>query len=153
LGNSATIEFMPGRPGGLRITAGGETNSPTIEAVVTLGRLVELEPVISSVSVAGFLIRLDAKKNGFKIQRDDGGPPLADSYDDTVISGLRDAWSHRVVADIASTEHRHAYASHAGRLVAAPIRAEEQSHARPCSGPRRSRSLVHPCGALACRPE
>jgi hypothetical protein len=55
-GNSATIEFMPGGPEGLRITAGGETSSPTIEAVVMLGKLGKLEPVTSSVTVAGFLI-------------------------------------------------------------------------------------------------
>jgi antirestriction protein ArdC len=38
------------------------------------------------------------------------GAPITGSYDDTLIAELRDAWSHRVVAELSRTEHRYAYA-------------------------------------------
>jgi len=77
----------------------------------------ELPPVTSLVTVSGFLFRLDAKKNDFKIQPEDEGPAITGSYDDTLTAELRDAWSHRVVAELLRTEHRYAYAT-------APFRVE-----------------------------
>lgn len=71
----------------------------------------ELEPISSIVTVSGFLFRLDAKRNDFKLQPEDEGPPVTGSYDDTLITQLRDAWSHRVVAELTRTEHRYAYAT------------------------------------------
>jgi len=79
----------------------------------------ELEPVTSIVNVSGFLFRLDAKANDFKLQPEDEGPAITGHYDDTLITELRDAWSHRVVAELYRTEHRYAYAS-------APFRVEHQ---------------------------
>lgn len=71
----------------------------------------ELEPVTSLITVSGFLFRLDAKRNDFKLQPDDEGPSITGSYDDTLVPELRDAWSHRVVAELTRTEHRYAYAT------------------------------------------
>lgn len=71
----------------------------------------EVEPVTSVVTVAGFLFRLDAKTNDFKLQPEDEGPAITGGYDDTLIAELRDAWSHRVVAELSRTEHRYAYAT------------------------------------------
>lgn len=64
----------------------------------------------------GFLFRLDAKKNDFKLQPDEG-PAITDHHDDPLIPELRDAWSHRVVAEVTRTEHRYAYAHEPFRRV------------------------------------
>lgn len=77
----------------------------------------ELEPVTSSLTVTGFLFQLDAKANDFKLQPDDGTGAIRGHYDDSLVSELRDSWSHRVVAELARTEQRYAYA-------AAPFRIE-----------------------------
>lgn len=171
--NSATIDFVLGEPEATRMSEAGDVTSPTIEAVVALGRLVglepadaveamsvlddrigndfadllalladndlasrwratrtpapiavpteradrvrnalraELEPVTSVVTVSGFLFRLDAKSNDFKLQPEEG-PAVTGSYDDSLVSELRDAWSHRVVAELSRTEQRYAYAT------------------------------------------
>lgn len=70
----------------------------------------EVEPTTGLVTVTGFLFRLDAKKNDFRLQLEEGGA-ITGSYDETLVSELRDAWSHRVVAELSSTEHRYAYAT------------------------------------------
>jgi hypothetical protein len=77
----------------------------------------ELEPVTSTLTVTGFLFRLDAKANDFKLQPDDETRAITGHYDDSLVSELRDAWSHRVVAELARMEQRYAYA-------AAPFRVE-----------------------------
>lgn len=71
----------------------------------------ELEPVSSLLTVTGFLFRLDAKANDFKLQPDDESRAITGHYDDTLIGELRDAWSHRVVAELVRTEQRYAYAT------------------------------------------
>jgi len=76
----------------------------------------EVEPVTSLITVAGFLFRLDAKRNDFRLEPEDEGPPITGSYDDTLVSELRDAWSHRVVAELNRTEHRYAYANEPFRV-------------------------------------
>lgn len=70
----------------------------------------EITPVTSVERVTGFLFRLDAKTNDFKLQPDDDSQAITGHYDDTLIPQLRDAWSHRVVAELIRTEHRYAYA-------------------------------------------
>jgi hypothetical protein len=82
----------------------------------------EVEPVTSIVTVSGFLFRLDAIRNDFRLQPEDEGPPITGHYDDMLIPELRDAWSHRVVAELYRTEHRYAYAT-------APFRVEHQLRA------------------------
>lgn len=68
----------------------------------------EVEPVTSVETVTGFLF-LDAKTNDFKLQPDEGRA-VTGHYDDPLIPQLREAWSHRVVAEVIRTEHRYAYA-------------------------------------------
>lgn len=75
----------------------------------------ETEPLISVVNVTGFLFRLDARRNDFKIQPEEG-PAVTGSYSDELIGELRDSWSHRVVAELTRTEHRYAYASTPHRI-------------------------------------
>jgi hypothetical protein len=70
----------------------------------------EIAPVTSIEKVTGFLFRLDAKTNDFKLQPDDESQAVTGHYDDPLIPQLRDAWSHRVVAEVIRTEHRYAYA-------------------------------------------
>jgi hypothetical protein len=175
--SSATIDFVLGEPETMRISPEGEVTSPTIEAVVALGRLVgfdaaeavaevreyedrigtdfahllsliadndlasrwepirtppvdvaseradrvrnalraELDPSTSVVTVTGFLFRLDAKRNDFRLQPEDG-PAIVGTYDDALIPQMRDAWSHRVVAELTRTEHRYAYATRPHRI-------------------------------------
>lgn len=67
-------------------------------------------PATGITTVTGFLFRLDAKSNDFKLQPEEG-PPITGAYDESLVSELRDAWSHRVVAELTSSEHRYAYAS------------------------------------------
>jgi hypothetical protein len=176
--HSATLEFVLGGGEVMRMSHAGGPTSPTIEAVVALGRLVgldvdqavseltayddrigtdfstllglladndltsrwqpirtqrvdvsveradrvrttlrtEVEPKTGLVTVTGFLFRLDAKRNDFKLEPDEG-PAITGSYDDALIPDLRDSWSHRVVAELTSTEHRYPYASRPHKVV------------------------------------
>lgn len=82
----------------------------------------EAEPVTSVEVVTGFLFRLDAKTNDFKLQPDDEGPAITGHYDDPLVPELRDSWSHRVVAEVIRTEHRYAFA-HAPFRVTHSLRA------------------------------
>lgn len=75
----------------------------------------ELEPVQSIVTVEGFLFRLDAIRNDFKLQPEEG-PAITGSYDDELTPQLRDAWSRLVVAEVTRIEHRYAYATEPHRV-------------------------------------
>ena len=75
----------------------------------------ELEPVQSVVTIEGFLFRLDAIRNDFKLQPEEG-PAVTGSYDDELIPQLRDAWSQLVVAEVTRIEHRYAYATEPHRV-------------------------------------
>lgn len=81
----------------------------------------ELEPATGVVTVTGFLFRLDAKRDDFRLQPEEGGA-ITGSYDESLISDLRDAWSHRVVAELRRTEHRYAYATRPHRVEHALVR-------------------------------
>lgn len=71
----------------------------------------ESEPASHPVEITGFLYQLDAKKHDFKIQPEEGDP-ITGSYDDALVDELRDAWRHRVVAEVIRTERRYTYATH-----------------------------------------
>jgi hypothetical protein len=71
----------------------------------------EAPPETAIVNVTGFLFQLDAKKNDFKIQPADADA-ITGSYDDALVDELRDAWRHRVLAEVTRTERRYTYATH-----------------------------------------